>query len=111
MHPSAGLKAMFDQRAAIMRNEIAEVRKAKGQPATAKPAEKKESPPAAASKEGAPSRPRPRSRSASRRSRAAPRYPRPEGSPGLGAGSGWEIVEPIDSFSRPCGPGADSKPS
>jgi hypothetical protein len=39
--PSNGLKAYFDQRAAILRNEIAEVRKAKGQPA-AKPAEKKE---------------------------------------------------------------------
>ncbi len=38
--PSDGLKAMFDQRAAILRNEIAEVRKAKGTPAAAKPAEK-----------------------------------------------------------------------
>ncbi len=44
VHPSAGLKAYFDQRAAILRNAIAEVRKAKGQPApaAAKPAEKKE---------------------------------------------------------------------
>jgi hypothetical protein len=38
--PSAGLKAYFDQRAAILRNLIAEVRKAKGQTATPKPAEK-----------------------------------------------------------------------
>lgn len=47
MQPSAGLKAMFDQRAAILRNEIAEVRKAKGSPAAKpaeKPAEKKEAP-------------------------------------------------------------------
>jgi hypothetical protein len=61
MPPSAGLKAYFDQRAAIMRNAIAEVRKAKGQPATAptkpaekkdesKPAEKKEAPKAAETK-------------------------------------------------------------
>jgi hypothetical protein len=43
VHPSAGLKAFFDQRALIMRNAIAEVRKAKGQPATpAKTAEKAE---------------------------------------------------------------------
>jgi hypothetical protein len=44
MPPSAGLKSLFDQRAALMRNAIAEVRKAKGQPATtpAKAAEKKE---------------------------------------------------------------------
>jgi hypothetical protein len=42
--PSAGLKSFFDQRAALMRNAIAEVRKTKGQPATAptKPAEKKD---------------------------------------------------------------------
>jgi hypothetical protein len=43
MNPSAGLKAYFDQRAAIFRNAIAEVRKAKGQPVTpAKAAEKKD---------------------------------------------------------------------
>ena len=42
VHPSGGLKAYFDQRAAILRNLIAEVRKAKGpQPAAAKPAETK----------------------------------------------------------------------
>jgi hypothetical protein len=45
MNPSAGLKTFFEQRATIMRNAIAEVRRAKGQPATttpAKPAEKKD---------------------------------------------------------------------
>jgi hypothetical protein len=43
VNPSGGLKAYFDKRAAILRNAIAEVRKAKGQPATpAKAAEKKE---------------------------------------------------------------------
>lgn len=47
VQPGAGLKALFDQRAMILRNEIAEVRKAKGQPAAAKPAEKKEEPKAA----------------------------------------------------------------
>jgi hypothetical protein len=41
VNPSDGLKAYFDQRAAILRNAIAEVRKAKGQPATTKPAEAK----------------------------------------------------------------------
>jgi hypothetical protein len=42
VNPSGGLKAYFDKRAAILRNAIAEVRKAKGQPATpAKAAEKK----------------------------------------------------------------------
>jgi hypothetical protein len=41
VNPSGGLKAFFDQRAVILRNEIAEVRKAKGQPATSKPAETK----------------------------------------------------------------------
>jgi hypothetical protein len=51
MHPSAGLKTYFDQRAAILRNAIAEVRRAKGQPpTTAKPVEKKEAPPPAATK-------------------------------------------------------------
>jgi hypothetical protein len=43
VRPSDGLKAMFDQRAAILRNEIAEVRKTKP-----KPAEKKDDKPAAA---------------------------------------------------------------
>jgi hypothetical protein len=44
MPPSAGLKSFYEQRAAIMRNAIAEVRKAKGTPAPTptKPAEKKE---------------------------------------------------------------------
>jgi hypothetical protein len=46
MRPSDGLKAYFDQRALLMRNAIAEVRKAKGQPATTKPAEKKAESPA-----------------------------------------------------------------
>jgi hypothetical protein len=40
VHPSQGLKAYFDQRAAILRNEIDAVRKAKG-PATPKPADTK----------------------------------------------------------------------
>jgi hypothetical protein len=44
VNPSAGLKSFFDQRAAILRNAIAEVRKAKGQPATTKPAETKAEP-------------------------------------------------------------------
>jgi hypothetical protein len=47
MHPSAGLKSLFEQRAAILRNAIAEVRKAKGQPATTKPPETKAEPKAA----------------------------------------------------------------
>ncbi len=50
MQPSAGLKSYFDQRAMILRHEIEEVRKAKGQPA-AKPAEKKEEPKPAEKKE------------------------------------------------------------
>jgi hypothetical protein len=63
VQPSAGLKALFDQRAAILRNEIAEVRKAKGQPVAPKsaekpaekPAEKKEAPkPADTKKAGEP---------------------------------------------------------
>jgi hypothetical protein len=41
VNPSGGLKSYFDQRAAILRNAIAEVRKAKGQSATTKPAETK----------------------------------------------------------------------
>jgi hypothetical protein len=52
MNPSQGLKSYFDQRAAILRNEIAEVRKTKGQPA-AKPAEKKEAPTPADTKKAA----------------------------------------------------------
>jgi hypothetical protein len=55
--PSDGLKALFDQRAAILRNEIAEVRKAKGTPAATKPAEKKEAEkPADAKKDGEPTK-------------------------------------------------------
>lgn len=49
MRPDQGLKDMFDQRAAILRNEIAEVRKAKGSAAAKpaeKPAEKKDAKPA-----------------------------------------------------------------
>ncbi len=43
VNPSGGLKSYFDQRAAILRNAIAEVRKAKGQTtAPTKAAEKKE---------------------------------------------------------------------
>ncbi len=46
VNPSAGLKQWFDQRASILRNEIAEIRKAKGQSATPKPAETKKAEPA-----------------------------------------------------------------
>jgi hypothetical protein len=41
LHPSAGLKQWYDERAAILRNHIAEIRKAKGQTATPKPAQAK----------------------------------------------------------------------
>ena len=55
VRPSDGLKDLFDRRAAILRNEIAEIRKAKGQPATSKPAEKPEAPkPADTKKAGEP---------------------------------------------------------
>ena len=57
VHPSQGLKDYFDRRAAMLRNEIDAVRKAKGQPA-------------------APSRPRP---SRPRPSRPRPSRPRPSG--------------------------------
>jgi hypothetical protein len=55
MNPSMGLKAYFDQRAAIFRNAIAEVRKAKGQTVTpAKAAEPKAEPKALEKKQEAP---------------------------------------------------------
>jgi hypothetical protein len=41
INPSAGLKQWYDQRAGILRNSIAEVRKAKGPAPAAKPAETK----------------------------------------------------------------------
>ncbi len=89
MHPSAGLKEYFDRRAAIMREAIAEVRKAKGQSATSKPAEKKEDAPGGRV-EGRAQAARDQEVVSGAEEVGAPRYPRPEGSPGLGAGSGWE---------------------
>ncbi|MGC8642207.1 MAG: hypothetical protein ACP5XB_20275 [Isosphaeraceae bacterium] len=44
INPSAGLKAMYDQRANILNKHIEEVRKAKGQTKPAKPAETKPAP-------------------------------------------------------------------
>jgi hypothetical protein len=46
VNPSAGLKQWYDKRASILRNQIAEIRKAKGQSATPKPAETKKAEPA-----------------------------------------------------------------
>ncbi len=43
--PGAGLKDWYDNRAGILRNYIAEIRKAKGQPATPKAAETKKAEP------------------------------------------------------------------
>ena len=83
VHPSGGLKAYFDQRAAMLRNQIAEVRKAKG--------------PAG----GAPSRPRPRSPKSQagrdeagrrRRSRPRPRRRRSRRSNGLSESRGSMFV-------------------
>jgi hypothetical protein len=56
-HPSQGLKSYYDQRAAMLRNEIDAVRKAKGPSATPKPAEAKPATPKPA--EAKPATPKP----------------------------------------------------
>ena len=66
--PSDGLKAYFDQRAVILREAIAEVRKARGGSAAARPAEKKPEP-------------RPEAKPAEKKPEAKPAEKKPEAKP------------------------------